>query len=438
VTSAGSITFGYDDNGNRITKTDGSDTTTYTYNGDNRLAAVDLPGGSTDEMSFVYDADGNRVSRTNGNYTTLYINGLVEIDQTSGTTTETRSTYTFAGFSVAVRTETEGHVAYLFQDHLGSTVAAWDDTADTRTLTRYYPYGAERTGSGTLPIDQRYTGQTSDATAASSAGSGLLYYNARYYDPQVGMFAAADAVIPVPSIPAAYNRYLYVAGNPVLLSDPSGHCWDPTISSSCDPANARVASVVSPDWMAWINDAIDASTITSVGPGQPADIDPSQFDGGVPACGGGVFGGVREGGGGTALFGMSWSGNCAGLGYTVGIILTPNGSVELAPYPEITPITGKGSGSDKKRVRTERIIEASTEPGINDPNRQVPTQPALQELLTDLTEGFNQREGPRGEKYWVRWDGARISEHLSTKGWGPTIDVHYKYGLEFSVHIAKG
>ncbi len=66
--------------------------------------------------------------------------------------------------------------------------------------------------SGTLPTDQGFTGQRSDAT------SGLDYYGARYYDPVAGQFTSADT-----TLAGGLNRYAYVGGNPESATDPSGH-----------------------------------------------------------------------------------------------------------------------------------------------------------------------------------------------------------------------
>jgi RHS repeat-associated protein len=53
--------------------------------------------------------------------------------------------------------------------------------------------------------------------------SGLVYMNARYYDPSTGMFISPDTIIPDPSNVLDYNRYAYGRGNPVKYNDPSGH-----------------------------------------------------------------------------------------------------------------------------------------------------------------------------------------------------------------------
>jgi RHS repeat-associated protein len=119
---------------------------------------------------------------------------------------------------------------------------------------------------------RNYTGQILD-------GTGLLYYNARYYDPAIGRFISADTVVPGnasggmegvavkpltvgfhetqflgklngenklgfwfqlddrarqragepwgPANPQALNRYSYVLNNPLKYTDPSGHVFAP-------------------------------------------------------------------------------------------------------------------------------------------------------------------------------------------------------------------
>jgi len=81
----------------------------------------------------------------------------------------------------------------------------------------YYPYGGTRDGS--VPTDKKFTGQRLD-------GTGLYYYNARYYDATIGRFISHKTFILNISFPQGFNRYTYL--NNVLLAklytnDP--HLW---------------------------------------------------------------------------------------------------------------------------------------------------------------------------------------------------------------------
>ena len=52
--------------------------------------------------------------------------------------------------------------------------------------------------------------------------TGLYYLNSRYYDPQVGRFLNADAILGANGDLMSYNMYSYCSGNPVNYSDSSG------------------------------------------------------------------------------------------------------------------------------------------------------------------------------------------------------------------------
>ena len=52
---------------------------------------------------------------------------------------------------------------------------------------------------------------------------GLMYYNARWYDPALGRFSQADTLIPGAGNPLAWDRYAYTLDNPLRYTDPSGH-----------------------------------------------------------------------------------------------------------------------------------------------------------------------------------------------------------------------
>ena len=78
-------------------------------------------------------------------------------------------------------------------------------------------YNEKKRAGGTLPTTINYTGQRLD-------GSGLVYMNARYYDPLVGMFISPDTIVPDAGVLIDYNRFAYGRANPLKFSDPSGHC----------------------------------------------------------------------------------------------------------------------------------------------------------------------------------------------------------------------
>jgi RHS repeat-associated protein len=77
-------------------------------------------------------------------------------------------------------------------------------------------FGDCRNSQGTLGTDKEFTGQRLD-------GTGLYYYNARYYDPTIGRFISADTVVQNVNNPQCFNRYSYVLNNPLNSIDPTGN-----------------------------------------------------------------------------------------------------------------------------------------------------------------------------------------------------------------------
>jgi RHS repeat-associated protein len=63
----------------------------------------------------------------------------------------------------------------------------------------------------------KFTGQEEDAE------TGLLYFNAKYYDPEIGRFISADTMVPDPENSQSFNKYMYVRGNPLRYIDPTGN-----------------------------------------------------------------------------------------------------------------------------------------------------------------------------------------------------------------------
>jgi RHS repeat-associated protein len=125
-------------------------------------------------------------------------------------------------------------LTYLLGDHLGSTSLAVDASTNAVTETRYKPFGEVRytTPNKTLPTRFTFTAQYSyvsdEATDLGDAGFGLMYYNARFYDPYLNHFTQPDTIVPDPSNSQAWDRYAYAFNNPLRYTDPTGH------APSCD------------------------------------------------------------------------------------------------------------------------------------------------------------------------------------------------------------
>ena len=204
--SIGGAAYNYDANGATTLRPTPSGTQTLTWNALHQLESVSGPNAA----SFVYDASGVRLLRTEGSTKTLYLDGMELSATTAGGTTSVAATRYYGG--VAMRTATG--VRVLLRNHQNSTTAAYDTVSDTVAYQRYTPFGARR---GTTPLaatDRRFLSKSED-------GTGLVAMGARYYDPAIGRFAAADALV-APWQPANLSAYAYANNNPVTYADPSG------------------------------------------------------------------------------------------------------------------------------------------------------------------------------------------------------------------------
>jgi RHS repeat-associated protein len=176
-------------------------------NRENHLVSV---SGNGSTATFGYDGDGNRVRKTvTGGDDILYINKYYEKNLTTGNIT---TSYYLSSRLVA--TCENSTLRYVHQDHLSGTSLMTDDEGNEISGINYYPFGLTRTGD--VPTDRKFTGQRLDDT-------GLYYYGARYYDPEIGRFISADTIVPDPMNPQSFNRYSYCLNNPLKYIDPSGN-----------------------------------------------------------------------------------------------------------------------------------------------------------------------------------------------------------------------
>jgi RHS repeat-associated protein len=111
-------------------------------------------------------------------------------------------------------------ISYYHSDHLGSSNVISDANGVRIAAYEYQPYGKVSKLWGEDVTDYKFTGKELDST-------GLYYYGARYYDPEIGRFTQADTIVPKPFNPQSFNRYSYCLNNPIRYIDPSGHMPEP-------------------------------------------------------------------------------------------------------------------------------------------------------------------------------------------------------------------
>lgn len=112
---------------------------------------------------------------------------------------------------------------FLHRDPLQSIRLITDQTGAQEAAARYQPFGMRRqqVAIGATVIERRgFIGERHDAT-------GLMYLNARYYDPELGQFLSPDTLDPLER-GVGTNRYAYALNDPINKRDPSGTQADGT------------------------------------------------------------------------------------------------------------------------------------------------------------------------------------------------------------------
>jgi len=107
---------------------------------------------------------------------------------------------------------------YPIQDGLGSVRGTVNKMNAPQESRFYDPYGNATWTSGDPVHPQTVFGFTSEETDSN----GLVNLRARYYNPAIGQFFKLDLLEGSTKYPLSLNRYMYVNGNPVNLSDPTG------------------------------------------------------------------------------------------------------------------------------------------------------------------------------------------------------------------------
>jgi RHS repeat-associated protein len=220
LTTTSSASYAFDANGNTTSKTDSTGTTNYTWDYENRLTSVTLPG-SGGTVTFKYDPFGRRIYKSSSAGTSAYAydgDNLVEETNSSGAAVARYAETQNVDEPLAMlRSST---TSYFEQDGLGSVTSLTDNTGALAQTYTYDSFGNIIATSGSLVNSLRYTGREFDTE------TGLFYYRTRYYDPLAGRFLTEDPT----GILGGINYYDYALNDVANLNDPlglDGHTWGP-------------------------------------------------------------------------------------------------------------------------------------------------------------------------------------------------------------------
>jgi RHS repeat-associated protein len=211
LTTLAAIVFAYDSNGSTTSKTSGTNLTTYQWDFENRLSSVTLPNGGG-VVSFRYDPMGRRIQKTTSSGATEYLyDGANIVSELNVSGSVVASYMQGAGIDEPLAMKRGGYIAYYHVDGLGSTTSLSGTTGKPVATYVYDAFGNTTATEGIFnPF--RYTGREQDPE------TGLYYYRARYYDPNIGRFVSEDPI----RFFAGINFYEYGFNDPVDSTDPSG------------------------------------------------------------------------------------------------------------------------------------------------------------------------------------------------------------------------
>ena len=113
-----------------------------------------------------------------------------------------------------------GECRYFLTDQVDSVNVVLNDKGDAVTRTEYKPYGETWLQEGDKTNRPKFNSQELDPE------TGYYFYNARYYEAEIGRFVTADNVIDGEYSTQGWNRFSYVKNNPVRYKDPTGHDYE--------------------------------------------------------------------------------------------------------------------------------------------------------------------------------------------------------------------
>ncbi len=221
--------YTWDGNGNMASKVSPSEYTGYVFDADNRLIEVRRGANQASAQTvarYGYDADGQRVRKTtqaDGSTTHFLIDPTttwpqVVLEEASSGTSSQSTAYTWGQ---ELRQQARGSATMAptetlipVQGHLGTTIAALD--AGGNAVERYEATAFGELGNQSPKARHQYTGEYWEPE------TGMTYLRARWYEPSTARLPSVDPALGTTTDARSLNRYNYANGEPITKVDPSG------------------------------------------------------------------------------------------------------------------------------------------------------------------------------------------------------------------------
>ncbi|MBF0103151.1 MAG: RHS repeat protein, partial [Desulfobacterales bacterium] len=232
------VTFDYNVNGNLHEEKHADKTIQYGYNFNDRL---ELWSDGTNTYTYTYSGDQNLIAMKKNGVETRYVldnSALPNILARTDSAGNAQDYFVYGASGLLSRITPDGSYYTYHYDPTGNTIAMTDANQNMVNQYAYTPYGKVNELE-TVDNPFKYNGNF----GIMAEDNGLYFMRARFYHPDMMRFISQDKKWGSVTNPQSLNLYAYVQGNPVMGVDPSGLITQDTISSIIQYGNWIVGGI---------------------------------------------------------------------------------------------------------------------------------------------------------------------------------------------------